>query len=44
MTTFQKLLAVGTDENTAVEIVSKLKMGYFPRGLSVRQAIAIGWL
>lgn len=39
----KKLVEVGTDYNTAVRIVEILNKGWFPRGLTVRQAIAIGW-
>jgi len=39
-----KLVAAGTDYNTAVQIVEILANGWYPRGLTVRQAIVIGWL
>lgn len=39
-----KLVEAGTDYNTAVQIVEMLNNGWYPRGLTVRQAIVIGWL
>lgn len=39
-----KLVDIGTDYNTAVHIVEILSKGWFPRGLTVKQAIVIGWL
>lgn len=39
-----KLVECGTDYNTAVHIVEILGKGWYPRGLTVRQAIVIGWL
>jgi hypothetical protein len=40
----KKLVDIGTDYNTAVHIVEILANGWYPRGLTVRQAIVIGWL
>lgn len=39
-----KLVAAGTDYNTAVSIVEMINKGWYPRGLTVRQAIIVGWL
>lgn len=41
----KKLVDIGTDYNTAVQIVGILNKGWFPHNcLTVRQAIVIGWL
>lgn len=39
----KKLVDIGTDYNTAVRIAEIIAGGGYPRGLTVRQAIAIGW-